>query len=763
MQPHRIAGRLPATPPEPGRRRRRRNLTTWLSIGLFGWLVAAGCGTLGVSQESLDRTLAAAQSAEARGQTAQAIDHLHDITRHRPASIKTREALVQLCLEQDTIDSRTLAATVLRQLVRLAPDDPDYRHDLGTLLFRQGFNHASENELERLLTRNPDHPGAHLALCDLYRGRWYQSCEAANLTRMRDHAQRARDLSPEDPLVSRRHLATLLLTGELEDALANACRDVQHWPRDPELRAIYATTLAALGHWQAAADAYEATFDLMSGVQRNPFVDVSPLANPYEAGRLRDLPPDDRLDYLRAFWKRRDPTPTTPLNERLIEHYRRVVVANISYDHPLYARRGSETAKGELLIRYGEPYWDEWYMFPATTHSYWIDGELQPVRFVNLAGEFYVPFSSTPNLVDFASYLAPQSYAHQFAEEWLDYTMQLASFRGPDGLTRQEIYLATPVSAALSAGGALELEVVAFDPSWQEMARREETLPQSAAMRAGHEGRALVHQFALQLPPGPYQIATQIRTSDGRLFGTTRREGVVRDLSPRQLSMSDLELAFRIGGTGQAHFRKGDLTVVPNAGGAFVATEPLAVYFDIYDLPLDHETGHYLLSYRIRPAPRHGSSIFGRLLDAMRLRTFIEARSVEQSSTPTVSRYLNIDIGQLPADRYELTIAVTDLTSGARVERTASFEYLAAPPADVEPRHEATRPAAPDHTPAQVRGGQSSAAGHRPLWDNAPHEAAAEPTDGDQRAAHRSSPRPHPGALRCHPLRHHCRPRHHLG
>ena len=139
--------------------------------------------------------------------------------------------------------------------------------------------------------------------------------------------------------------------------------------------------------------------------------------------------------------------------------------------------------------------WDVTYLVQA-----WIDGELQRINFVNLAGEFYLPFSGTPTAVEVAAYLEPQFYDHQFGGDWLDYAVQLAGFRGDDGLTRQEIYLTAPAAAILdSANADLQFEIVAFDERWAELARHQETLPAAAATRAGRNARALVHQLELRL------------------------------------------------------------------------------------------------------------------------------------------------------------------------------------------------------------------------------------------------------------------------
>ena len=52
------------------------------------------------------------------------------------------------------------------------------------------------------------------------------------------------------------------------------------------------------------------------------------------------MSPGDAQDFLRAFWKSLDPTPTTLVNERLVEHYRRVTMADVLYANPRLDLRG---------------------------------------------------------------------------------------------------------------------------------------------------------------------------------------------------------------------------------------------------------------------------------------------------------------------------------------------------------------------------------------------------------------------------------------
>ncbi|MSS72660.1 MAG: GWxTD domain-containing protein [Candidatus Latescibacteria bacterium] len=55
--------------------------------------------------------------------------------------------------------------------------------------------------------------------------------------------------------------------------------------------------------------------------------------------------------FLKRFWAKRDPDLITPINERLLEHYRRVWYARMNFS----ARKQPWDRRGEVYIRFGEP------------------------------------------------------------------------------------------------------------------------------------------------------------------------------------------------------------------------------------------------------------------------------------------------------------------------------------------------------------------------------------------------------------------------
>jgi GWxTD domain-containing protein len=72
-----------------------------------------------------------------------------------------------------------------------------------------------------------------------------------------------------------------------------------------------------------------------------------------EIERLQGMSPEEKTAFVDAYWRERDPSPETDLNELREEHYRRIRVANIRFES--LRMKGMETDRGRIFIRYGEP------------------------------------------------------------------------------------------------------------------------------------------------------------------------------------------------------------------------------------------------------------------------------------------------------------------------------------------------------------------------------------------------------------------------
>lgn len=106
---------------------------------------------------------------------------------------------------------------------------------------------------------------------------------------------------------------------------------------------------------EEASEAFNAG---LNGIQNSKsidklFIDVQDIASKFELSQWDSLKTnEEKLQFLRTFWKKRDPNPIDPVNQRLIEHYRRLDFARQSYGRPL---KPWYDDRGLIYIRLGKP------------------------------------------------------------------------------------------------------------------------------------------------------------------------------------------------------------------------------------------------------------------------------------------------------------------------------------------------------------------------------------------------------------------------
>ena len=86
---------------------------------------------------------------------------------------------------------------------------------------------------------------------------------------------------------------------------------------------------------------------------RRTFVLVDSVVAQHWAGVGRDDPVALAME-IKRFWVERDPTPTTPVNERLLEHWRRVAEVRRKYTHNESSAFGTDD-RGIFHVKYGKP------------------------------------------------------------------------------------------------------------------------------------------------------------------------------------------------------------------------------------------------------------------------------------------------------------------------------------------------------------------------------------------------------------------------
>ncbi|MCY3680758.1 MAG: tetratricopeptide repeat protein [Gemmatimonadetes bacterium] len=244
--------------------------------------------------------------AREKGQWVRAIDYFCRALAEKPDYV---EAQYHIGLTHLNLMNRD-AIRAFEQVVEMDPDHPDAYYRLGFMYEYDLLKKDGAIEYyEKQLAVNPAHKDAMWRLGQLYR----------TLSRT---DQAARTLS---------RLMQTQGTNQRQYML--------------ELAEVYLERK----NYEKAETLFETYIAGLSTRERTPYEDISLLASERETEAFQQA--KDRQVLLQQFWKRRDPTPITDVNERRVEHFRRVA----------YAREHFGTAvfpwdrRGEVYVRYGTP------------------------------------------------------------------------------------------------------------------------------------------------------------------------------------------------------------------------------------------------------------------------------------------------------------------------------------------------------------------------------------------------------------------------
>ncbi len=298
-------------------------------------------------------------------------------------AVRMAQSAIDFVLDEDPRDPRALAAKALlalkvgalgegeayaRKALDAAPDLPDARHAMGIVrMGRRDWDGAVEHfqkgaqgisaklarflsgggleHLKAAVARDPTHPYFHYAMGRVLE-REGELAESA--------AAYKRHIAV-NPLFARARFdfgRVLFKQGHIDSAtviwrdLMDARPDFRSGCMHPLLDAYL-----NIGETGKAQELIAEELRALSDEARARAENISLVAEPEEWAAYQRLSPEDQPQFVRAFWQKRDPTPATPGNERLVEHHRRVVYALYHYskDGQTWDRRG------DVYIRYGDP------------------------------------------------------------------------------------------------------------------------------------------------------------------------------------------------------------------------------------------------------------------------------------------------------------------------------------------------------------------------------------------------------------------------
>ncbi|MEZ5066543.1 MAG: GWxTD domain-containing protein [bacterium] len=456
--------------------------------------------------------------------------------------------------------------------------------------------------------------------------------------------------------------------------------------------------------------------------------------DPVRLDRFRDAPREQRPDVLRQLWAELDPTPTTSVNERRVDHYRRLAYARSHFGRekaPGFDRRG------ELLLRYGVP--DERRVVPADIVEgrglvppreiwvyYWLGHayEMEDARFQGdfldayrsrigiedvdrdiaaLAADSDVPAgvgNQGPAPLDAEEQFAldklrtmlergqmglrtrPRAYLHDYGGQPLDYVFDVQTFADSTSeRTRVDVntaFLGKDLDYAPGLGAyaaTLETEIAVRTPDWRDVTHLERRTADVRSDVDDREGVLVVDQSTLYVDPGMYRLALVVRDLGSGNLGIRQFEVDVPAYPAEKFGVSDLQVALDVlpaGHDRDSTFVKGRYRVVPFPLGDFPPERDLHLYFEVYGLRLgDDGFSKYEIHFIVRPRQPREGGWFGSSRGRVAPGVALTYRG--RSFGRTAQETLSLESETLDEGVYDLTIKVRDLLRDLTVSRRATF------------------------------------------------------------------------------------------
>lgn len=619
-----------------------------------------------------------------------------DSLRAEPKNPDRWLAMAHACWDIGSIEGRREADEVFEDAVRKFPRDSRFLLDWATLNEQRRFLSRARGLYNRALSASPGSEPAQMGLIrmSLYDYRRYLRAKSLRDANTRLDQVLARNPDQADALAA--SAFTRMMRADTTAALDRARELARRHPDDPRghfFKMLFAIDAA---QWDEASDeAGMALLRLTDPAAIEAYRSLEHVHWGWEDQR-RALPDSARAMLETAFWKRRDPTPATMMNERRLEHLRRVFLADLVYGLPEGRLRGWDTEPGESIIRFGMPAsryittgGQVVYSFRAErmVHLHRIDGYPYEFDFEDqfLNGNWVETYHfGRVSLLDKVAAVMEGWMPHPVGGPFIDMIVDAVQFKEPDGGTRLELIMAVPTVP--DSAVSWRRPVALYDRRWQMVAQRGGTLADAASVsdreHDGEEWLVDLVPFRVDATLDSLYIGSQVEAGPNGGFGGGFDRLLLRRFHDDALEISDVMLLDRIDPElSSGPFARTDGGAIPSPDATYRQGESVPIYFEAYGLTPGADGRHaYTLEVEINDLKTFGDWTSKRRssLSANRRprRPRSTSRFEEWSPTPSIERMLDLSVGRLPKGDYWVRVVVLDLASGRKAHGEGAFRII---------------------------------------------------------------------------------------
>jgi hypothetical protein len=242
----------------------------------------------------------------------------------------------------------------------------------------------------------------------------------------------------------------------------------------------------------------------------------------------------------------------------------------------------------------------------------------------------------------------------------------LATFQDVSGLSRCELYYAVTDEDILAkkskhtASDSIIVNFAVYDTDLKTVFTQDKKVAIQSIIKSTETLGYWPDQISFTAPAGRYQIAVDVRTPQDEAIGGYKFKFNLSDYSGDAVQMSGVVLASSITPTAETdEFSKNGLRIVPNPGKLYSRKQPMSIYFELYNLPVEKEkTFLFQVEYTLRLLEEKQKNVLQIIERVFRNPQPSTSNRIERSAnSKTSAEYIALDLRKYVPGIYELQVS----------------------------------------------------------------------------------------------------------
>lgn len=454
-------------------------------------------------------------------------------------------------------------------------------------------------------------------------------------------------------------------------------------------------------NFDSCKSAYNKAMDLMSADEREDFQTNTAL----QFFDNEEINKNQIDSILNKFWNSRDPLYLTEYNERLLEHYSRVVYSNLKFSVEDQDVTGWNSDRGEILIRYGEPlkrvrlrpyinaggrtalmlktdlwiYKDKEFGF---TDDYWTGDYRFSVP--NYLGRHFSQYKyDTYTYTEYLRRTNPEDFEPVYKGPVFSLPYNIVQFKDisepPSNVTQVYLNYGVDIAGRFEFKNRYKLKhesgLFFFDIDANKITedRNEFTyLGNDRILKLNNKEKYWINTLTIDAHPDTGTVAFEVVRDNDDAVSSNHFDYRIKEFDNSELSLSDIVLATDVGVSADINgsIKRKNLQILPNPTNTFTFQNKIFIYYEVYNLEqgADNKTS---FKQTIKILRQEENSFVDDLFSSISGLFVSDGNDNEltletnyQSFEKNTQVYLQIDMSNYDPGDYRVSVTVEDKISG---------------------------------------------------------------------------------------------------